>query len=192
MFLRLTCVLALVCVCVSGAEARPLQSPIVIDNDIRVFTMVAALNVAGFDVELSPQYHPVRAEIRSRGRPRPRPGPADEGNPPSSHRPSGIDEDQLAKYISLAVTLTDPPTFKINTREEALPDDARRPGFCSVTSGILPKGRSFQTVGGVWSFYEGEMDRLGPSIRDVIARTGLLFPPARVSRSHQPIDEDRR
>ena len=172
MFLRLTCVLALVCVCVSGAEARPLQSPIIIDSDIRVFTMVAALNVAGFDVELSSQYHPVRAEIRRI---------SDDLDPTlvqrmrefyRSHRPSGIDEDQLAKYISLAVVLTDPPSFKPVAREEALPDDARSVlGFVPLLQEFFQKARISRLWAAVGPSYEAQMDRLGPSIREAIART---------------------
>ena len=72
MFLRLVCAVTLVCVCVIStaagpaaiSPASPQESPIVIDDNLRVFTMVAALNVPGFDVELSSQYHPARAAVR--------------------------------------------------------------------------------------------------------------------------------
>ena len=64
MILRFARVLTLICLCISGAGASPVQSPIEIDEDIRVFTMVTALNVSGFDVELGSQYHPMRAELR--------------------------------------------------------------------------------------------------------------------------------
>jgi hypothetical protein len=172
MFLRLACVLASVCVFVPGALARPFQSPIVIDQDIRVFTIVAALNVAGFDVELASQYHPVRAEIRRIA----------EGLDPSlvrkmrefyaSHRPSGVDEDQLAKYISLAVAVTDPPNFKPSGREESLPDDARSVlGFVPLLQEFYQKGGVARLWAKVAPAYEAEMDRLGPSIRTAIART---------------------
>src|SRR5215204_3880418 len=109
MVLRLTCVLALVCVCAVSAMSMPVQSPIAIDDDIRIFSMVTALNISGFDVELGSQYHPVRAEIRKI---------ADELDPAllqrmryyyRTHKAGGSDEDQLARYMSLAVVLTDPP-----------------------------------------------------------------------------------
>src|SRR5688572_10602333 len=109
MVLRLTRVLALVCLCALSGKAVPLQGPILIDDDIRIFAMVTALNVSGFDVELGSGYHEVRTEIRKIA----------EGLDPDllkrmrdfygSHKAGGTDEDQLAKYISLAVVLTDPP-----------------------------------------------------------------------------------
>ena len=37
---------------------------VVIDSDMRLFTMMAALNAAGYDVELASQYHPVREAVR--------------------------------------------------------------------------------------------------------------------------------
>lgn len=104
--------------------AGPVESTVVIDSDIRIFSVVTALNVAGFDVELGSQYHPVRTEIRKI---------ANNLDPDLvrrmkafyvSHKAGAADEDQLAKYISLAVVLTDPP-FKPVAREEGLPDNAR-------------------------------------------------------------------
>jgi len=170
MVLRLTCVLALVCVCAVSAISMPVQSPIAIDDDIRIFSMVTALNISGFDVELGSQYHPVRTEIRKI---------ADELDPAllqrmrdyyRTHKGAGTDEDQLAKYMSLAVVLTDPP-FKPVTREESLPDDAR-----SVLD-FVPLLQEFYQKAGVsrlWSrvspAYEAEMDRLGPYIRNAISR----------------------
>src|SRR5262245_25460550 len=122
MFRRSACVLTLVFGAIVSAGASPVQSPVVIDDDVRVFTVVAALNVSGFDVELGPQYHPARAEIRKI---------ADTLDPDllrrmkdfySSHKGGAPDEEQLAKYISLAVVLTDPPGMKPVAREEGLPD----------------------------------------------------------------------
>jgi hypothetical protein len=112
MFLRSACVLTLVLGAAVSAGAMPFQSPVVIDDDVRVFTIVTALNVSGFDVELGPQYHPARAEIRK---------VADTLDPDllrrmkefyNSHKGGAPDSEQLAKYISLAVVLTDPPGLK--------------------------------------------------------------------------------
>ena len=134
--------------------------------------MIAALNVAGFDVELASQYHPVRAEIRKI---------ADSLDPDllkrmrdfyKSHKPSGIDEDQLAKYISLAVVLTDPPAFKPIAREEALPDDARSVlGFVPLLQEFYQKGGVSRLWAKVGPAYEVEMDRLGPPVRNAVSRT---------------------
>jgi hypothetical protein len=177
MFLRLACAVILVSAAVTGATAEPAQqvqaySPIVIDDNVRVFTTVAALNVAGFDVELSSQYHPARAEVRKL---------ATTLDPDlvqrlkafyNTHKSGEADENQLAKYISLAVLLGDPPEFKLTTREEGLPDDVR-----SVLD-FVPLLREFYQKAGVtrlWArvgpAYEAEMDRIGPLIRDAIAKT---------------------
>src|SRR5678815_1095758 len=94
-----------------------------------------------FDVELASQYHPIRAEIRK---------VADGLDPDlvrrmkefyKTRKTGGNDDDQLAKYISLAVMLTDPPVFKPVAREESLPDDARSVlGFVPLLQEFYSKG----------------------------------------------------
>src|SRR5262244_1702658 len=96
-----------------------------IQPDLRLFTMMAALNAAGFDVEFASQYHPVREAVRKY---------AKDVDPDliarlkafyNSRKGSQTDEAQLPKYVSLAVNVTDAPSFKPVTREEVLPPDAR-------------------------------------------------------------------
>jgi tetratricopeptide (TPR) repeat protein len=170
MVLRLTRVLALVCACLLGAAAAPVQSPIAIDDDIRVFTIVAALNAAGFDAELGSQFRPERVEVRKIA----------EGLDPgllqrlrefySTHMAGGTHEEQLAKYISLAVVLTDPP-FKPVAREQSLPDDARSVlDFVPILQEFYQKAGVSRLWARVSPAYEREMDRIGPSIRNAIAR----------------------
>jgi hypothetical protein len=171
MVLRLTCALALFCVFAVSAVSMPAQSPIAIDDDIRIFTMVAALNVSGFDTELGPKYHPVREEIRK---------VADSLDPEllqrmrdyyRTHKAGGTDDIQLAKYISLAVVLTDPP-FKPVAREESLPDDARSVlDFAPLLQEFYQKAGITRLWARVSPEYEKEMDRLGPFIRNAIARS---------------------
>lgn len=171
MVLRLTRVLALVCFCTVSAISMPVQSPIAIDDDIRVFTMVAALNVSGFDVELGSEYHPVRAEIRKI---------ADDLDPAllqrlreyyKTHKAGASDDDQLAKYISLAIVLTDPP-FKPVAREESLPDDSRSVlDFVPLLQEFYQKADITRLWSRVSPAYEAEMDRFGPFIRNAISRT---------------------
>ena len=171
MFLRLTRVLAMVCVCALSASGMVVQSQISIDDDIRIFSMVTALNVSGFDAELNPPYHEVRAELRK----------VSEGLDPdllkrmrdfySTHRAGGTDEDQLAKYISLAIVLTDPP-FKAVGLEEALPDVARSVlGFVPLLQEFSQKAGISRLWARVSPAYEQEMNRIGPSIRPVVSRT---------------------
>jgi tetratricopeptide (TPR) repeat protein len=169
MFLRCIGVLILVSACVIPLSA---QSLVAIDQDMRVFTTVAALNVAGFDVELASQYHPVRAEVRKL---------ADSLDPVllnklkdfySSHKNGRPDEEQLAKYISLAVVLTDAPELKPLGREESLPDEARSVlGFAELLREFYQKAGISRQWAKFEAQYDAEMDRLGAPIRDALTRT---------------------
>ncbi len=169
MFLRCIGVFLLACASAITAAA---QSPVAIDQDMRVFTMVAALNVAGFDVELGSQYHPVRAELRKI---------ADNLDPEllrklrdfyRTHKNGRPDEEQLAKYISLAIVLTDPPEFKPIGREESLPDDARGVlGFVELLREFYQKAGISRQWAKFEASYDAEMDRLGPSVRDALTQT---------------------
>ena len=171
MVLRLSCVLALVCLCAGSIAAAAVHPQIEIDNDIRVFAMVAALNVSGFDAGLGSPEDPVRAEIRKIAN----------GLDPdllkrmrefySTRKAGGSDEDQLAKYISLAIVLSDPP-FKPLAREESLPDDARSVlGFVPLLQEFFQKAGITRVWTRVSPAYEAELNRIGPSVRDAVART---------------------
>src|SRR5579871_4532470 len=94
-------------------------------RDVRLFATMAALNAAGYDIEFGSEYYPVRAAVRKY---------AADADPNliaqlkqyySTHKGTETDEAQLAKYISLAVNLSDAPDFKPALREESLPPDAR-------------------------------------------------------------------
>ena len=171
MFLR-SMGLLLICATAFAAPAHPAQSLIAIEEDLRFFAVVAALNVAGFDVELSSEYHGVRAEIRK---------VADSLDPDllrrlrefySTHKAGAPEETQLAKYISLAVVLGDPPLFKPVAREESLPNDARSVlDFVPLLQEFYQKAPVPRLWASVSEAYAEEMDRIGPPIRDVIART---------------------
>src|ERR1700712_1074832 len=86
---------------------------VVIDSDLRLFTLMTALNAAGFDVELGAQYHPVRVAARNLGK------QLDAGLVErlrdfyKAQKRDQSDDAQLSKYISLAVSLTDAPEFKV-------------------------------------------------------------------------------
>src|SRR5437879_7971400 len=90
----------------------PQATNVTIQPDLRLFTTMAALNAAGFDVEFGSEYHPVREAVRKY---------AKEVDADlldrlksfySSHKGQQTDDMQLAKYISLAVSVSDPPAFK--------------------------------------------------------------------------------
>src|SRR5436189_6160617 len=97
---------------------------VTVQPDMRLFTTMAALNAAGFDVEFASEYHPVRqtgrkyaaevdADLRLRLK-----------DFYSSHKGQETDEAQLAKYISLAGSISDAPGCKPVTGEEVLLPDA--------------------------------------------------------------------
>src|SRR5215471_4460602 len=100
----LICVLALLL----AVPALAQSTNVTIQPDLRLFTTMAALNAAGFDVELaSSQYHPMREVVRKF---------AKDVDPDliarlkafySTKKGSQTDDVQLAKYISLAVNITD-------------------------------------------------------------------------------------
>src|SRR5437762_9397574 len=85
---------------------------VTVQPDMRLFTTMAALNAAGFDVELASEYHPVRQAVRKYAA-------EIDGDLLtrlrdfySSHKGQETDDAQLAKYISLAVSVTDAPACK--------------------------------------------------------------------------------
>src|SRR5262245_39815717 len=123
MFFRWSIALLLTLFLSVSASAQ--STNVTVTPDLRLFTTMAALNAAGFDVELASQYHPVREAVRKY---------AKEVDPDliarlkafyNLRKGTQTDEAQLAKYISLAVNLSDAPAFKPFAREEALPPDAR-------------------------------------------------------------------
>ena len=135
--------------------------------------MMAALNAAGFDVEVaSSQYHPVREIVRSY---------AKDVDPDliarlkffyNTRKGSQTDEAQLAKYISLAVNLSGAPAFNPVTREEALPPDARSVvGFLDLMREFYAKARVSQHWTEVRPEYEKAMERIAPAVRESIVFT---------------------
>jgi len=94
--------------------------------DKRVIVMMAALNVAGYDYEsnnrqLSALRQQVREDLKSID-------PAVVRKLRDhllAHSKGKIDAATVAPYLSLALTLTEPPAFSIETATERLPEDVR-------------------------------------------------------------------
>src|SRR5438874_10953078 len=170
MFFRVRFSLAIVLLLALAASAQ--TTNVSIQPDLRMFTMMAALNAAGFDVEFGSNYHQVREAVRKY---------AQEVDPDliarlktfySLRKGNQTDEAQLAKYISLAVNLTDAPFFKLISREEALPPDARSViGFVDLMREFYEKAHLSQHWTDVRPEYERAIARVGPVLRDVIVRT---------------------
>src|SRR5436309_9059551 len=100
------------------------SSTVIFQPDLRLFTTMAALNAAGFDVEFGSQYHPVREAVRKYVQDLDPDLVARLKSFYNSRKGDQTDEAQLSKYITLAVMLTEPPNFK-PPREEVMPPDAR-------------------------------------------------------------------
>ena len=160
---------ALILLALAGSPAAAQEVTAVLDRDIRLFVFSAALNVAGFDAELGPAYHPVRQLVRERLG----------GLDPDlvgrlrafyqEHRGVGPEVDHLAPYISLALSVGAPPAMTPLYSEELMPPDARE------VAGFLPLVREFYleaNLTGLWRSvapgYEAGLDRLAAPVRDLL------------------------
>src|SRR5215470_10482463 len=169
MFFRFFMAVLLTALIAASVSAQ--TTNVTIQPDLRVFTMMAALNAAGFDVEFASQYHPVRETVRTYGK---------EVEPElierlrsfyKSRKGSQTDETQLPKYISLAVNLTDAPSFKPVSREEVLPPDARSViGFLDLMREFYQKAHLSQHWTELRPEYERAITRVAPVVRDAIVR----------------------
>lgn len=170
MFFRIACLMGLAGLL--AVPAFPQSGNVAILPDLRLFTTMAALNAAGFDIEFGAQYHPVREAVRHYA----------EGLDPEllaqlknfyrSRKGDQTDEAQLAKYISLAVSLTDAPALKPATREELMPPDARTVvGFADLVREFYEKVNIAKRWTEVEPQYRQAINQLGPALRDLIVRT---------------------
>jgi len=179
------CVLTLV-----GARSLWAQDvTAVVDRDIRLFAMSAALNAAGFDVELAPRYHPVRQLLRES---------LSEVDPElvrrlrdfyDAHRGSAPEADQLAPYLSLALSVTPPPEMEPLNEDSLIPLDARE------VEEFLPLVRELYSTAGLTSLwaslapgYDVVLDRLAEPIREtLVGIEAYLRVPAGMSGGRQAV-----
>jgi tetratricopeptide (TPR) repeat protein len=170
MFPRVTITVALALLL--PVAAFPQTTNVTIQPDLRLFTTMAALNAAGFDVEFSSEYHPVREAVRKYAKEIDADLLARLRTFYSSHKGQETDELQLAKYISLVVTVSDAPVFKPFTREELLPPDARSVvGFADLLREFYEKAHISQHWTEVRPEYERAIARIAPPLRESIVRT---------------------
>ncbi len=144
----------------------------IIDRDVRVFAVVAALNAAGFDVELAARYHPVRQQVRD----------SIAGIDAdlirrlrefyTEHKGDALDETQLTAYISLALNLTDPPSLEFAFDQEFIPPDARElEGFLPLLREFYDAARITPLWASLSSSYDDALDNRAPLIRETILQT---------------------
>ncbi len=148
------------------------NSSVTIQPDLRLFTTMAALNAAGYDLEFASDYHPVREAVRKYAREIDADLLGRLQTFYKTHKGAETDDVQLGKYISLAVNITDAPAFKPATKEDLLPPDAR-----SIVS-FVPLLKEFYEkahIGQHWLELRPEYDRamvqIAPPLRESIIRT---------------------
>src|SRR5437870_12945668 len=95
-----------------------MSSSVTVQPDLRLFTTMSALNAAGFDVEFASEYHPVREVVRKYAAEIDSDLLARLQSFYKANKGAETDEAQLAKYISLAVNISDAPTFKPLVRDD--------------------------------------------------------------------------
>src|SRR5215475_2890655 len=101
------------------------SSSVTVQPDLRLFTTMAALNAAGFDVEFASEYHPIRQAVRKYAAEVDKDLLTRLQTFYKTHKGTETDDAQLAKYISLAVNVSDAPKFQPLVKEDLLPPDAR-------------------------------------------------------------------
>ncbi len=156
----------------AGQLTSGVGSSAVVDRDIRVFTVTAALNAAGFDVDFAPQYHPVRQAVREQLE------DLDTGLRDrlaafySEHRGDTAHEDELARYVSLALSLTFPPAMDLAVEGLFVPPDARD------LTGFVPLLNEFYDAAGIsrlWvrlaPAYDAVLDSMGGRLRQAVVQS---------------------
>ena len=145
--------------------------------DVRVFSTMAALNLAGFDFEAAgQQMSPVRQSLRQ----------ALKGVSPdirarlqafyAEHRRNRRDIDQLASYLSLALLLGNAPDFVLAVDKRNVPEDVNPIlGFEVLVSELYVKGK----LGALWpryqAVYEAELASYRPVLVELIRQTLNYF-----------------
>ena len=164
-------VFTLFCLLCFATSLRGQNASIVIQPDIRVFTVLAALYEAGLHVD-SHLSHPARSSIAR---------DLQEVQPLlkqrlqkfyQEHLEGKKAEDQVAKYVSLALLSEGPPDFKLSLEAKDLPPDA----LSVVEFLVLVKEfYSSARVEAIWSknreYYDQAILDYRPTIDQIILRT---------------------
>ena len=109
-----------------GAHLEKAQTQNQLDADKTLFTVMAALNAAGYDAGAnSSAAHPLRAFIRKELAAKDIPSLRDLKYYYQSHHHQDPSED-LAQYISFALSVGPPPAFEFRYGTSALPPDVRQ------------------------------------------------------------------
>ena len=147
-----------------------------IDRDLRVFTVMAALNASGFDVEFAPQYHPVRQLVREQ---------LTDLDPDLSSRLSefyednrgnSTHEDEVTRYISLALNLTEPPDMALTSQDMFLPPEVRDlTGFVPLLNEFYREANVFQLWARLTPEYDQVLDLIARPLRATVNQTNAYL-----------------
>jgi tetratricopeptide (TPR) repeat protein len=107
----------------AAAWALHAAEPGQLDASPSLFTVMAAINAAGYDADVaSPSNHPIRAAIRQELARRNIPSLPAIKEFVAKHK-HGSDTAELAQYISFALSCSGPPTFEFKQRDVDIPPD---------------------------------------------------------------------
>ena len=146
--------------CVAFSVAAVSQTKASIDVSETLFSVVAAMNVCGYDQELSAS-SPIRAQVRAdlveaSKLPDVATAAADMCRFYQDHRQGDAAHD-LAEYVSLALNVSPPPNFVPKLKEADIPPDA------GYVLGFLPLLQRYYTVAklhSVWLKHEPQYNAL--------------------------------
>jgi tetratricopeptide (TPR) repeat protein len=135
-----------------GAPAETGQ----LDASPSVFTVMAAINAAGYDTDLaSPNNHPIRKAIRDEIAKRKPPSLEGIRDFVAKHKRSN-DTAELSQYISFALSSSGPPNFEFKQRDVDIPPDV------SGMTGLSPLLAAFYKEAGIedlWKRSQGAIDQ---------------------------------
>ncbi len=150
--------------------ASAAQSKATIDVSETIFSVLAAINVCGYDQELASS-SPIRTEVRAdlvaaSKSPEAAAAAKEMCNFYSDHRQEGSGS-QLAQYVSLALNLGDPPDFAPKTKEADLPPDA------SYLLGFVPVLKQYAAAAklhSIWLKHQSQYAALINQYHDPVAQ----------------------
>jgi tetratricopeptide (TPR) repeat protein len=147
--------------CALVTAAASAQSRATLETSETVFSVLTAMNACGYDQELSSSL-PLRSEVRADV------AHAVEASEPAWQAMEAVcafyrdhqqadSSRQLAQYVSLALSLGEPPSFQLAVKESELPPDA---GYILGFAPLVQ--RFYQAAGlhGIWERHKPQYDAL--------------------------------
>ncbi len=147
-----------------------------LDASPTLFTVMAAINAAGYSADLSsPNNHPLRDAIRAELAKQNLPSLAGIKNFFDRHR-KRTDADELAQYISFALTAGPPPDFAIKVRDVDLPPDV---AGMKELSGLLAEFYKEAHIAELWQrsqpAIEQYLERYHGPVSDAVLRVNAYL-----------------